>query len=91
MTADDMMTDDDNELATQTCSLCGGKIDHHVDENGRVYWTHGHNAYPLSDGRCCDACNNYVIGARISLMQQPPEYAPAIIDQFLALCKGVFA
>ena len=91
MTADDMMTDDENELATQTCSLCGGKIDHHVDENGRVYWTHGHNAYPLSDGRCCDGCNNYVIGARISLMQQPPEYAPAIIEQFLALCKEVFA
>jgi hypothetical protein len=88
MTADDMMTD---ELTPNPCSLCEGEIDNHTDADGRVYWSYGHNAYPLSDGRCCDACNNYVIGARISLMQQPPEYAPAIIDQFLALCKEVVA
>ena len=30
----------------KTCSICGGK-----------YRGWGHNAWPVKDGRCCEACN----------------------------------
>ena len=33
---------------------------------GEVFWKEGHNADPLSEGRCCDTCNiTKVIPARI--------------------------
>ena len=49
-----------------TCSICQHDIDHHSHE-GKVYWTSGHNASPVTDGRCCDACNtNVVIPARLT-------------------------
>jgi len=46
------------------CDICDGKIDEH-SHNGKVYWTEGHNAEPLVSGRCCDACNDLVIGFRM--------------------------
>ena len=88
MTADDMMTDDENELPTETCGICGGDIDHHTDADGRVYWTHGHNAAPLVDGRCCDACNEHVVAARINMGYVPQDHPwySQIIPHFLTLC-----
>ncbi len=32
----------------------------------KEYKGHGHNAEPLSTGRCCDKCNQEVIKKRIS-------------------------
>lgn len=46
------------------CCICRGEIQEH-SHNGKVYWSEGHNAQPLVDGRCCDDCNNYVVGFRI--------------------------
>jgi hypothetical protein len=48
------------------CSICKGKIEEHKTPEGEVYWTHGHNAEPLSNGRCCDKCNELVIQERIN-------------------------
>jgi len=30
-----------------------------------MYWSEGHNAEPLEEGRCCDSCNDYVVRFRI--------------------------
>lgn len=46
------------------CCICKGEIQEH-SHNGKVYWSGGHNAQPLVDGRCCDDCNGYVVGFRI--------------------------
>lgn len=46
------------------CCICKGKIQEH-SHNGKVFWREGHNAQPLVDGRCCDDCNNHVVGFRI--------------------------
>ena len=35
------------------CSICTNEID--VQSNG---WEEGHNALPLSNGRCCTICND---------------------------------
>jgi hypothetical protein len=33
-----------------------------------VYWTHGHNALPVKDGRCCTQCNeSKVLPARLGM------------------------
>tara|TARA_R100000656_G_scaffold48967_1_gene39566 strand:+ start:1243 stop:1440 length:198 start_codon:yes stop_codon:yes gene_type:complete len=40
------------------CSICSGKIDKQKHPiTGKVYWTKGHNAQPINDGRCCSKCN----------------------------------
>tara|TARA_R100001377_G_C3079732_1_gene71977 strand:- start:248 stop:406 length:159 start_codon:yes stop_codon:yes gene_type:complete len=45
------------------------EIDSQKDENGKVFWKGGHNAFPLKDGRCCTKCNKEkVIPARIDAM-----------------------
>mgnify|MGYP001162371217 FL=1 len=51
----------------QDCTLCPGIIDLKIDkESGEVIWADGHNAWPLSEGRCCSMCNELrVIPARI--------------------------
>lgn len=50
------------------CTICGGDIEHHKTPEGKVFWTEGHNAHPITDGRCCDTCNNKsVIPARLLL------------------------
>jgi hypothetical protein len=47
--------------AIGTCCLCGGP-----------YGPFGHNAAPLSDGRCCGGCNDTkVIPARLRGAGQP--------------------
>jgi len=44
------------------CVICGGTIG--VNSNG---WVNGHNAYPITEGRCCNLCNTeIVIPARLS-------------------------
>jgi len=53
------------------CSLCDGEIEAQRTPDGTVYWTEGHNAAPLSEGRCCDSCNAFkVIPARITIMKE---------------------
>ena len=51
----------------KVCCICGGSIDAHKTPEGKVYWTEGHNALPVKDGRCCTQCNdNRVLPARFS-------------------------
>lgn len=38
------------------CVLCEEKVD--VQDNG---WDKGHNANPVSEGRCCTDCNYTVV------------------------------
>lgn len=58
-------------LKKPKCSICGGHIHLHKDENGKIYWRHGHNAQPINNGRCCDNCNqNLVFPARIKRLHQ---------------------
>jgi hypothetical protein len=52
------------------CCICKGEIQAH-SHNGKVYWSEGHNAQPLVDGRCCDTCNGYVVGFRIFCISGP--------------------
>jgi hypothetical protein len=47
----------DEEKSTRplVCDICGAE-----------YWGHGHNAQPVTDRQCCDACNvEVVIPARL--------------------------
>ena len=49
------------------CTLCNDNIEPQRTPSGEVFWTEGHNAQPLDDGRCCDTCNSIkVIPARIA-------------------------
>jgi len=46
------------------CSICTSEID--IQANG---FEGGHNAFPLSNGRCCTRCNdNEVIPMRIAII-----------------------
>lgn len=38
------------------CCICSQEIE--KDANG---WAGGHNAQPVAEGRCCDACNSTVV------------------------------
>ena len=49
------------EIEMKECSICGGNIDIHYTEDGEVYWSDGHNAQPINDGRWCDDCNETVV------------------------------
>lgn len=50
------------------CSICGDTIKSNV--NG-IY---GHNPKPVTDGRCCNKCNDrVVIPTRIMLMKKEDE------------------
>jgi len=50
------------------CTICYGQIDvqfHPTTE--AVIWSEGHNAEPVTSGRCCSKCNLlYVIPQRLS-------------------------
>ena len=48
------------------CSICNGEIDPQINPaTGEVFWTQGHNAEPINNGRCCTTCNiTRVIPAR---------------------------
>jgi len=39
------------------CSICKEKIS--TDISGK--WDGGHNAQPITDGRCCDVCNDTIV------------------------------
>jgi len=57
----------------KVCCICNGPIDPHTTPEGEVYWTHGHNALPVKNGRCCTACNSIVLSARLfNEMKRPP-------------------
>lgn len=43
------------------CSICSNKIQEHKTPEGKVYWSEGHNAQPVTNGRCCDDCNDQVV------------------------------
>ena len=43
------------------CCICDGDIEHHKTEEGKTYWTQGHNAQPIKEGQCCDDCNTMVV------------------------------
>jgi len=47
-----------SEVYVHECSICH-----------RIYTGYGNNAWPINDGRCCDPCNDLVIGARINQMR----------------------
>ena len=54
-------------MTTSKCSICDNDIGTLVTDTGEVFWTKGHNAEPVNDGRCCDSCNwHTVIPARIA-------------------------
>lgn len=80
-------------MMTETCSMCYKPIDEHKDANGKVYWTQGHNAQPLSaddtsdpsmleHARCCDSCNDMVVQVRIMQAFGWREVPQAIIGWF---------
>jgi len=51
--------------SNRLCSICSKPID--VQHFKNVAWTKGHNASPVTDGRCCTDCNlEKVIPARIN-------------------------
>ena len=53
------------------CSICNGSIKPHKKADGEIYWTKGHNAEPVTGGRCCDDCNTgVVIPRRIQLINK---------------------
>ena len=55
-------------MTEKVCCLCNGPIDPHTTPDGEVYWTAGHNALPVKDGRCCTQCNGTkVIPLRLGL------------------------
>ena len=57
-----MKKDNPMKIAVLNCSICKAKIDEQVIKNTKqVYWTEGHNAEPINDGRCCTSCNNAVV------------------------------
>lgn len=49
-------------LEDKRCGLCDGYIKplRHPETN-EVVWEGGHNALPVADVRCCDACNTHVV------------------------------
>jgi len=62
------------------CSICTNEID--VQSNG---WKEGHNALPLSNGRCCTICNDTeVVPMRMAFISLgrsiPKEGLKEIID-----------
>ena len=88
---------EDLKKVTYLCDICNGPIEHHKDENGKVYWNEGHNAEPvLDDGRACDTCNARVVlrsrmgGDNLTVMKQfvdvlqimEPENRKALIEYF---------
>lgn len=43
------------DQALLDCVICGGEIS---PENG---WAYGHNALPITTGRCCEYCNLEIV------------------------------
>jgi len=54
----------------ETCSICFGDIEVQKTPDGVVYWKDGNDAYPVTNGRCCNTCNDLiVIPARLFKMR----------------------
>jgi len=50
------------------CCICGEEIDIQYGPDGEPFWSEGHNALPVKDGRCCSTCNETkVIPARLKM------------------------
>jgi|TARA_B100001939_G_scaffold348233_1_gene374595 hypothetical protein len=74
----------------EECCICHEDIDiQYVEEinnkNGtrhkKVFWSMGHNAEPIQQGRCCTVCNTtVVIPQRILMIQQGQDFREAIND-----------
>ena len=63
------------------CSICSGPIDEHRHPHtGEIYWTEGHNAEPVNDGRCCTSCNENVV-MRARLQKIFPDYRIESVDR----------
>jgi hypothetical protein len=43
------------------CSICKEEIDIQYTPEGKPFWTEGHNAEPINNGRCCTNCNETVV------------------------------
>lgn len=43
------------------CVICKGDIEHQKTPEGEVFWTEGHQAWPVADGKCCQVCNDNVV------------------------------
>jgi len=55
-----------NKIEMKICCICSNPIEAEFTESGDAYWTDGHNAEPVAEGRCCDKCNdNIVIPTRL--------------------------
>ena len=52
-----------NKIEMKQCSICEDVIDIRYTEEGVPYWTEGHNAQPINNGRCCSNCNDTVVMA----------------------------
>ena len=52
-------------MADKTCVICSQPIgvDKLYDEYGilRGTWDGGHNAEPISQGKCCEPCNDEIV------------------------------
>ena len=46
---------------TKPCIICKKEIDPHRNSEGKIFWTDGHNAEPIANGRCCSKCNNTIV------------------------------
>ena len=46
-----------NKGDRKDCTICGRTIDWLRNSDGEVYWKEGHNAWPLTNGKCCSTCN----------------------------------
>ena len=54
--------DNPMKKVTLNCSICKAKIDEQFTKNAnKVYWSEGHNAEPINDGRCCSECNAWIV------------------------------
>ena len=59
-----------------TCSICQNDVEQQRDTDGVVYWTQGHNAEPVNNGRCCDNCNyTVVLPARMNSIRRASQEA----------------
>ena len=65
------------------CALCVGYIDLLRNAEDEVIWNAGHNAAPLSEGRCCTSCNDlHVVPARLaSFTNTTPKYIADCLRQ----------
>jgi hypothetical protein len=65
------------------CDLCVGYIDLLRNAEDEVIWNAGHNAAPLSEGRCCTSCNDlHVVPARLaSFTNTTPKYIADCLRQ----------